>query len=70
MPVCAVVLDAMSPPSDVLVVLRGRVLVGHTWAMSWAKDAIAKNVVLVAGNVGSWPSHVAGCRRSCVLAGA
>jgi len=28
MPVCAVVLDAMSPPSDVLVVLRGRVLVG------------------------------------------
>ena len=66
MPVCAVVLDAMSPPSDVLVVLRGRV---PSWAMSWA-NAIAKNVVLVAGNVGSWPSHVAGCRRSCVLAGA
>jgi hypothetical protein len=66
MPVCAVVLDAMSPPSDVLVVLRGRVLVGHVVAA----NAIAKNVVLVAGNVGSWPSHVAGCRRSCVLAGA
>jgi hypothetical protein len=42
MPVCAVVLDAMSPPSDVLVVLRGRVLVGHVVGQRNRKECRAR----------------------------
>lgn len=38
MPVCAVVLDAMSPPSDVLVVLREVA----TRVCSWAKECRAR----------------------------